>query len=141
MHYQDRISGELFDDEQANLRRERHDTEALIARLNLNYGDIEDTLDLALEIISDDLHDLYRRADATIRRLLNEAVFKPPLRLRRDHHQRRLRRALRSPTRPARCHTPPAGQQRQGHPPPVLRRQRTRPRPPPGPGPFPRWFE
>ena len=76
MHYQERISGELFDDEQANLRRERHDTEALIARLNLNYGDIEDTLDLALEIIGDDLHDLYQRADDTIRRLLNQAIFK-----------------------------------------------------------------
>jgi hypothetical protein len=76
MHYEERISGELFDDEQAGLRRERHDTEALIARLNLRYDDIQATLDLALDILSDDLHDLYRRGDDAIRRLLNQAIFK-----------------------------------------------------------------
>ena len=75
MHYEERISGELFDDEQARLRRERHAAEALIERLNLGYQDIADTLDLALEIIGEDLHDLYRQADNTIRRLINQAIF------------------------------------------------------------------
>ena len=76
MHYEDRITGELFDEEQARLRLRRQDAEALIARLNLSYGDIADTLDYALEILGEDLHDLYQRADDTIRRLLNQALFK-----------------------------------------------------------------
>ena len=76
MHYEDRITGELFDDEQARLRRERQDAEGLIARLNLRYDDLAATLDLALEILGEDLHDLYLRADDTIRRLLNQAFFK-----------------------------------------------------------------
>ena len=76
MHYEDRISSELFDDEQTRLRKRRQDAEALIARLNLGCQDITATLDLALEIISEDLHDLYQRADDTIRRLINQAIFK-----------------------------------------------------------------
>ncbi len=75
MHYEDRISGELFDDEQARLRRERQDAEGLIARLSLRYDDIVATLDLALKILDEDLHDLYLRADDTIRRLINQAIF------------------------------------------------------------------
>ena len=76
MHYEDRITSELFDDEQTRLRLRRQDAEALITRLNLSYQDIADTLDLALEIIGEDLHDLYLRADDTVRRLLNQALFK-----------------------------------------------------------------
>jgi site-specific DNA recombinase len=76
MHYEDRISSELFDDEQARLRQRRQNAEALIARLNLSYQDIAETLDLALEIVGDDLHDLYLRAEDDIRRLLNQAIFK-----------------------------------------------------------------
>ncbi|HEV3047015.1 MAG TPA: recombinase family protein [Solirubrobacteraceae bacterium] len=76
MHYEDRITGELFDDEQARLRKERQAAEALIERLNLGYQDIQETLDLALEIIGEDLQDLYCRADDTIRRLINQAIFK-----------------------------------------------------------------
>jgi site-specific DNA recombinase len=75
MHYEDRISGELFDDEQARLQRERQDAEGLIARLNLRYDDIAATLDLALEILEEDLQALYLRADDTIRRLINQAIF------------------------------------------------------------------
>ena len=75
MHYADRITGELFDDEQARLRLRRQDAEALIARLNLSYGDIAEALDYALEIVSEDLHDLYLRADDRIRRLINQAIF------------------------------------------------------------------
>ena len=76
MHYEDRITSELFDDEQARLRHRRQDAETLIARLNLGYQDAADTLNLALEIIGEDLHDLYQRADNNIRRLLNQALFK-----------------------------------------------------------------
>ena len=57
MHYEERISGELFDDEQARIRKLRQDVEALIARLSVRYDDIAATLDLALEILSEDLHD------------------------------------------------------------------------------------
>ncbi len=76
MHYQDRISGELFDEEQARIRTRRQDAEALVARLSINYDDVVATLDLALEIIGEELHDLYRRGDDTIRRLINQAIFK-----------------------------------------------------------------
>ncbi len=75
MHYEDRITSELFDEEQARLRLRRQDAKALIARLNLSYGDIAETLDYALEIVGDDLHDLYLRADDSIRRLMNQAIF------------------------------------------------------------------
>ncbi len=75
MHYEERISGELFDDEQARIRKLRQDVEALIARLSVRYDDIAATLDLALEILSEDLHELYRRADDSIRRLINQGIF------------------------------------------------------------------
>jgi hypothetical protein len=76
MHYQDRISSALFDEEQARIRTRRQDAEELIARLSVNYDDVVATLDLALEILGEDLHDLYRRGDDTIRRLINQAIFK-----------------------------------------------------------------
>lgn len=44
--------------------------------MNVNHQDIADTLDLALEIIGEDLHTLYKRADDPIRRLINQAIFK-----------------------------------------------------------------
>jgi hypothetical protein len=75
MHYEERISGELFDEEQTRIRERRKDAEALIARLSVRYDDIAATLDLALEILSEDLHETYRRADDTIRRLINQAIF------------------------------------------------------------------
>jgi site-specific DNA recombinase len=75
MHYEDRISGELFDSEQARIRERRKDAEALIARLSVRHEDITATLDLALEILGEDLPELYRRADETIRRLINQAIF------------------------------------------------------------------
>ncbi len=75
MHYEDRISEDLFDDEQGRLRLQRQDAEALIARLNLGYDDVADTLAVALDIVAEDLHRLYLRADDTIRRLINQAIF------------------------------------------------------------------
>jgi site-specific DNA recombinase len=76
MHYEERISGELFDEEQARIRERRKDAEGLIARLSVRHEDIAATLDLSLEILCDDLHELYRRADDNIRRLINQAIFK-----------------------------------------------------------------
>jgi site-specific DNA recombinase len=75
MHYEDRITSELFDDEQTRLRHRRQDAEMLIDRLNLSFDDINETLDLALEILGEDLHDIYLRADDSIRRLINQALF------------------------------------------------------------------
>ena len=76
MHYEDRITDELFDDEQARLRHRRLDAETLIDRLSVSFDDITATLEIALEILGEDLHDLYQRADDTVRRLLNQALFK-----------------------------------------------------------------
>ena len=75
MHYEERISGELFDEEQARLRRERQGAETLIARFSLQYEDIAATLELALDILSRDLQEVYARANDTIRRLMNQALF------------------------------------------------------------------
>jgi hypothetical protein len=75
MHYEERISGELFDEEQTRIRTRRQDAEALVARLSISYDDITATLDLALKILADDLQDLYRRGDDTVRRLINQAIF------------------------------------------------------------------
>lgn len=75
MHYQDRISDELFDDEQNRIRERRKDAEQLIARLSIGHDDVAATLNLALEILCDDLHQLYSHADDSIRRLINQAIF------------------------------------------------------------------
>ena len=75
MHYEDRISDELFDEEQARIRERRKDAEALIARLSVRHEDVATILALALEILCDDLQQLYRRADDQIRRLINQAIF------------------------------------------------------------------
>jgi site-specific DNA recombinase len=64
-----------FDEEQTRIRERRKDAEELIARLSVSYEDIAATLELALETLGDDLHQLYRRADDTIRRLINQAIF------------------------------------------------------------------
>jgi site-specific DNA recombinase len=76
MHYEERISGELFDEEQARIRERRKDAEALIARLSVRHEDIAAILDLGLEILCDDLDQLYRCGDDSIRRLINQAIFK-----------------------------------------------------------------
>jgi len=76
MHYENRVSDELFDEEQAQLRQERKEAETLIGRLSINYQDAITTLDAALIILDEDLHELYRRAGDTVRRLINQAIFK-----------------------------------------------------------------
>lgn len=142
MHYEDRISGELFDDEQARIRERRKDAETLIVRLGVRHEDIAATLDLAPEILSDDLHQFYRRAEDSIRRPINQAIFKAlyvcdeaiteaelaePFAALRTLHD-----AIRAPA-----------QQRwnPGRTLPALPRQGERSRPLSWLGTFPRWFD
>jgi site-specific DNA recombinase len=74
-HYADEISSELFSEEQARVKRERSDTEAIVARLTVDHGDLQATLALALRLATYDLQDLYLRATPQIRRLMNQALF------------------------------------------------------------------
>jgi hypothetical protein len=73
-YYSDRVSPELFDEEQARIKREREQAEGIVARLSLQFDDIERTLDLALTLVTD-VSDGYRRAHPRVRRLLNQALF------------------------------------------------------------------
>ena len=74
--YRDEISSELFSEETARIKAERKDAEAIVARLNIRHEEIADVLQQVLSIFEQDLHDLYLRADATQRRLINQAIFK-----------------------------------------------------------------
>ena len=74
-HYADEISKELFSEEQARLKRERSDAEAIVARLTVDHDDLLTALALALRLATYDLQDLYLRASPQIRRLMNQALF------------------------------------------------------------------
>ncbi len=74
-HYADQLSEELFGEEQARIRRERTDTEAIVARLTISHDDLQATLALTLKLARLDLQDLYLRATPHIRRLMNQAIF------------------------------------------------------------------
>jgi site-specific DNA recombinase len=74
-HYADEISKELFSEEQARIKRERSDTEAIVARLTVDHDDLQAALALALRLATYDLQDLYLRASPQIRRLMNQALF------------------------------------------------------------------
>jgi site-specific DNA recombinase len=73
-HYQDRISDTLYNEEQRRIAAEREAAEAIIARLSVQFHDIEETLDLALRL-TDDIQAAYAKASATVRRLFNQAIF------------------------------------------------------------------
>jgi site-specific DNA recombinase len=73
-HYQDRISDTLYDEEQQRIAAEREAAETIIARLSVRFGDIEETLDLALDL-TDDIQAAYAKASPTVRRLFNQAIF------------------------------------------------------------------
>ena len=73
--YRDEISAELFSEESARIKRERLDATAVVNRLNVHHGEIQDALALVLSILSHDIHDLYLRATPTQRRFLNQAIF------------------------------------------------------------------
>jgi site-specific DNA recombinase len=73
-HYQGRVSDKLYDEEQVRIAREREAAEAIIERLLLQFDDIEQTLDLALDL-TDDIQAAYGKAGPTVRRLFNQAIF------------------------------------------------------------------
>lgn len=73
-HYADRISEALFTEEEARIRRERIAANELVARLDIKHDQLLETLDLALEL-TEDIHAAYCRAEATERRLFNQAFF------------------------------------------------------------------
>ena len=74
--YRDEISAELFSEESARIKRERLDATAVVKRLNVHHGEIQDALALVLSILSHDIHDLYLRATPIQRRFLNQSIFK-----------------------------------------------------------------
>jgi len=74
-HYADGISEELYAEEQARIKRERADTEVIVARLTVNHDELLGTLALTLQLATLDLQDLYLRATPQIRRLMNQAIF------------------------------------------------------------------
>jgi site-specific DNA recombinase len=145
MHYEERISSELFDEEQTRMRERRQDAEALIARLSVSYEDIAATLEHALEILGDDLHEMYRRADDNIRRLINQAIFNALFVCDETITEAEFTepfaalRALHVAIRGLPASAGPLAERRR-------RRQRCPenakgPRPLQGPGTFPRWFD
>ncbi len=73
-HYQDRVSSELYAEESARIAREREVTEAIAARLNVEFSDITNNLELALTLVSD-IQRAYKASPPHIRRLLNQAIF------------------------------------------------------------------
>ncbi|MGH2833620.1 MAG: recombinase family protein, partial [Solirubrobacteraceae bacterium] len=74
-HYADDISDELFHEEAQRIKDERQDAEAIVARLTIKHEDLVAGLTLALKLVSSNLHDLYLRANSTVRRLMNQAIF------------------------------------------------------------------
>ena len=74
-HYANEVSEELYAEEQARIKHERADTDAIVARLTVNHDDLLGTLAMALQLATLDLQDLYLRATPQIRRLMNQAIF------------------------------------------------------------------
>ena len=73
-HYSDKISDDLFAEEQMRIRRERIAANELLRRYEVKTDDIRSTLDLALDL-TDNIQTAYRQADTTERRLFNQAFF------------------------------------------------------------------
>ena len=91
--YRDEISAELFSEESARIKRERLDATAVVKRLNVHHGQIQDALALVLSILSHDIHDLYLRATPIQRRFLNSIHLPGPMGI--------ARRRPRLPAQPA----------------------------------------
>jgi site-specific DNA recombinase len=73
-HYADRVSEELFGDEQARIRRERVAAENRITDLSVEHDQMLKALDLALAM-TDDIQAAYVQAGPQERRLLNQGLF------------------------------------------------------------------
>ncbi len=73
-HDADRISEQLFAEDEARIRRERIAMGELVARLDVTHEALRETLDVALDL-TDSIHAACCVADATERRLFNQAFF------------------------------------------------------------------
>lgn len=73
-HYADRVSDELFAEEEQRIRRERIAAKELIARLDLQHEPLLPTVEMALTL-TENIQAAYCRANPTERRLLNQAFF------------------------------------------------------------------
>ena len=73
-HYADRISADLFNEEQERIKRERAAAQQLLERHQLNHDELLTVLDYALEL-TDRTQTAYLRAEPTERRLFNQAFF------------------------------------------------------------------
>jgi site-specific DNA recombinase len=73
-HYADQVSESLFADEQERIRRERAAAEQRIETLDVEYDQVLNALDLALDLTAD-IQAAYRQAGAQERRLLNQGLF------------------------------------------------------------------
>ena len=73
-HYADAIPLELLKEEQQRIDREVHDARRLLHQAETAFVDVEQTIAQALELASN-LHQAYRRGNATVRRLLNQFFF------------------------------------------------------------------
>ena len=73
-YYADKVSASLYDEEQARIQREREQTEAIAARLQLKFEDVERSLELALSLLSN-AQAAYLAAEPHLRRMLNQAIF------------------------------------------------------------------
>jgi DNA invertase Pin-like site-specific DNA recombinase len=74
-HYEDKVSDELYNEEYERIKRERLQVEAIVSRLTLDHDDLQATLERALDLVGQDLQDLYLRAKPESRRLMNQAIF------------------------------------------------------------------
>ena len=73
-HYEDRISDELFKEEEQRIRRQRVAAETTIARLQVDDEQLLAAIDEALAM-TDRIQTAYCRANPKQRRLFNQALF------------------------------------------------------------------
>ena len=74
--YEAGFSKETLNEELAQLQREREGAEQVVERLGIRFEDIEATLDVGLEILSEGLQETYLRSKPLIRRIINQAIWK-----------------------------------------------------------------
>ncbi|MGD9735227.1 MAG: recombinase family protein [Solirubrobacterales bacterium] len=75
-HYDDKISEELFSEEQARIRKERNAAKKRIESLSVDYDNALRQLDRALALMTEDTEIAYLLAEADQRRMLNQGFSK-----------------------------------------------------------------
>lgn len=73
-HYKDRVSDELYNEEAARIQREREQVERIASRLDVDFSDVQRTLDIALELLND-VQWAFVASPPHVRRLINQAIF------------------------------------------------------------------